>query len=48
MPYPLKAPILFIVLGVFFAGSAHGQDKAVVGLIPKAQRPITLDGNLDE
>jgi|GEM_PF-1191497 len=48
MPRPLKASILFMVLGAFLAGSAHAQDKAIVGLIPKAQKPITLDGNLDE
>jgi acetyl esterase len=30
------------------AGPAVAQEKAVVGLIPKAQKPITLDGNLDE
>src|ERR1700739_3297091 len=49
MPHPLKALILFIVLGTFFcSGSANAQDKAIVGLIPKAQKPITLDGNLDE
>jgi acetyl esterase/lipase len=43
-----KSPILLILLGVFSAGSAQAQQKAIVGLIPKAQRPITLDGNLDE
>src|SRR3984893_4509681 len=48
MPHPLKAPILFVVLGGFFAGSAEDQEKAIVGLIPKAQKRITLDGNLDE
>ena len=48
MSYCLKAPVLFTVLWTFLAGSARAQDKNFVGLIPKAQKPITLDGNLDD
>jgi hypothetical protein len=32
----------------FVAGPALAQEHPVVGLIPKAQRPITMDGKLDE
>ena len=48
MPHSLKAPILLVVLWTTLAGSGRAQEKAIVGLIPKAQKPITLDGNLDE
>ncbi|HLN31705.1 MAG TPA: alpha/beta hydrolase fold domain-containing protein [Gemmataceae bacterium] len=40
--------ILFVLVGAICSGTASAQEKPVVGLIPKAQRPITLDGNLDE
>lgn len=43
-----KLQVLFFLVGAFFAGTASAQEKPVVGLIPKAQRPIMLDGNLDE
>src|SRR5438105_7014292 len=48
MPHPWKAPVLFLLLAAVLAGSAHAQEKAIVGLIPKAQKPITLDGKLDD
>src|ERR1700687_5967518 len=46
MRHVWKSAILLIMSGAFSAG--HAQEKAIVGLIPKAQKPITLDGNLDE
>ena len=48
MPHFLKTSIVFTMLWTFIAGSAYAQEKAIVGLIPKAQKPITLDGKLDE
>jgi hypothetical protein len=39
---PILAVVLFLVAGV-----AQGQEKPVVGLIPKAQKPIKMDGKLD-
>jgi Carbohydrate family 9 binding domain-like len=48
MSHSWRAPILLIVLWAFIAGSAHAQDTRIVGLIPKAQKPIALDGMLDE
>jgi acetyl esterase/lipase len=44
----MKAPILCILLGAISAVSARAQEKPIVGLIPQAQKPITLDGNLEE
>ena len=38
-------PLLVILLGMV-PGTAHAQDKPVVGLIPKAQKPIAFDGKL--
>ena len=48
MHRPWKATILLFVLGAFSAGAAYGQEKAIVGLIPRTQKPIKMDGNLDE
>src|SRR5438874_13653927 len=46
--HTVKTPVLGALLGIFLAGSARAQGKPVVGLIPKAQKAIKLDGNLDE
>ena len=32
---------------VLLASAIHAQDKPIVGLIPKAQKPIKFDGKLD-
>jgi hypothetical protein len=41
-------PLLLALTLIFCpAGPARGQEKPLVGLIPKAQGPITLDGKLD-
>jgi hypothetical protein len=40
--------ILAIVLVCLVAGAVQAQEKPVVGLIPKAQKPIKLDGKLDK
>jgi len=43
-----KTLLLLALLGFFGPGAAPAQEKPVVGLIPKARKPITLDGKLDE
>jgi hypothetical protein len=45
-----KARLLAVVFGLGLLASrpADAQDKALVGLIPRAKGPITLDGKLDE
>jgi hypothetical protein len=35
-----------VLVGVFSAGAASAQEKPVVGLIPRAQKPPALDGKL--
>jgi hypothetical protein len=40
--------VVGLLVSLCLAGSAVAQEKPIVGLIPKAQRPLTLDGNLDE
>jgi hypothetical protein len=37
---------LFVLAGVFLPGSSNAQEMPVVGLIPKAQKPIPMDGKL--
>jgi len=39
---------LAVFLGAILSGTAPAQEKPVVGLIPKAQKPITMDGKLDD
>src|SRR5258708_3108839 len=41
-----KLHVLLVLVGVFAAGTAPAQEKSVVGLIPKAQKPIAMDGKL--
>ena len=45
MPQPWKIAVLVVLLGT---GAAYAQEKPVVGLIPKAAKPIKLDGKLDD
>src|SRR5215469_4007542 len=40
-----KAGVVLVLLG---ANAAYAQEKPVVGLIPKASKPIRLDGKLDD
>lgn len=42
-PKSLLSFIAFVIAGV-----APAQEKPIVGVIPKAQKPITLDGKLDD
>ena len=39
-------PSFFAVVLLLAATSSHAQEKPVVGLIPKAQKPIVMDGKL--
>jgi Carbohydrate family 9 binding domain-like len=48
MTHSWKAPLLLVFLGTFCADAAPALEKPIVGLIPKASKPITLDGKLDE
>lgn len=45
MTHP-SARIFLAFLGVIYPATAPAQEKAVVGLIPKAQKPIAMDGKL--
>src|SRR5437870_13660836 len=38
--------ILLLLLGFIFSGAASAQEKPVVGVIPKAQKPLKFDGKL--
>lgn len=48
MPRPNKIVFALLVLSTSLLPSASAQDKPIVGLIPKAQKPITMDGNLND
>jgi hypothetical protein len=37
---------LLVLVAVFSAGAASAQEKPVAGLIPKAQKPLAMDGKL--
>src|SRR5437764_14193252 len=41
-----KLHVLLVLVGVFSSGAAPAQEKPVVGLIPKAQKPVPMDGKL--
>ena len=43
-----KMSFLLVLLATLVGGAASAQEHQVVGLIPKAQKPITMDGKLDE
>jgi hypothetical protein len=45
MTHPWKSAVLVVLLGF---GTARAREKPVVGLIPKAAKPIKLDGKLDD
>src|ERR1700722_3985614 len=45
MTHPWKIMILLLPLGAITPG-ASAQEKPVVGLIPKGQKPILMDGKL--
>jgi len=45
MPQAWKIAVLVVLLGI---GAGSAQEKPVVGLIPKAQKPVTMDGKLDD
>jgi hypothetical protein len=40
--------LALLVLACLLTSVAHAQEKRVVGLIPKASKPIKMDGKLDE
>src|SRR5262245_5336720 len=40
--------VFVLVVGAMLPGAASAQEKPVVGLIPKAQKPVRLDGRLEE
>jgi hypothetical protein len=39
---------LIVFLAAILSGTASAQEKPVVGLIPKARKPIKMDGKLDD
>src|SRR5438132_14196165 len=41
-----KLQVLLVLLGAIVPGAASAQEKPVAGLIPKAQKPIKMDGKL--
>ena len=41
-----KSLICLVLLGVFSPGAGIAQEKTIVGLIPKAQKAIAMDGKL--
>lgn len=48
MTHPWKVLFLLVFLEFLCPSAAPAQEKPLVGLIPKAHKPITLDGKLDE
>lgn len=48
MARPAKWQVSVIILAAGIASAASAQEKPIVGLIPKAQKPVTMDGKLDE
>lgn len=46
MSYPWKPMIFLAVLGLICPVTATAQEKPVVGVIPKAQKPLKMDGKL--
>lgn len=48
MTYPWKPVIFLALLGAICPDTALAQEKPVVGLIPKAQKPIAMDGKLTD
>jgi acetyl esterase/lipase len=48
MPRFINAWVAFVAVFLCFLSSSRGQDKPVVGLIPRAQKPIKMDGRLTD
>jgi hypothetical protein len=48
MSHSTRIRVVLFVLGFLSTGLVHGKEKPVVGLIPKARKPIVIDGKLDE
>jgi hypothetical protein len=48
MMKPLCHGLALLILACLLADAAHAQEEAVVGLIPRAGKPIKLDGKFDE
>jgi hypothetical protein len=48
MTHPWKKAFFVVVLAMSCGNTASSQEKPIVGLIPKAGKPIKLDGKLDE
>jgi hypothetical protein len=38
--------VILVVAGALLCGTASAKDRPVSGLIPKAQKPIPMDGKL--
>ena len=43
-----KLPILVAILGAILPGAVSAQEKPVVGVIPKVQKPLKMDGKLTD
>jgi hypothetical protein len=48
MMHSLKMASLVVLATVFAGAAARAEEKAIVGLIPRARVPIQMDGRLDE
>src|SRR5215471_12284170 len=46
MPIHRKLQVLLILVCFDCSGAASAQEKPAVGLIPKAQKPVAMDGKL--
>src|ERR1700693_3842889 len=47
MRHFMKGLVLAVLSTIMVGGSLSAEDKPIVGLIPKAQKPIKMDGKLD-
>ena len=45
---PPRSGLLAVVFVAVVSSAAHAEEKPIVGLIPKATKPIKMDGKLDE
>ena len=43
-----KMPFLLVLVTFQVADAVSAEERRIAGLIPKAQKPISMDGNLDE
>jgi len=48
MTHPWKPLALLALLSLFCPDTAHAQERPIVGLIPKAQKPVKMDGRLTD